>query len=70
MPKINQLLIDEKRKFIIDVARLVFAEKGYQGATIKDILNAAGISNGALFRRPCKIHFKPTPNADLSFAVG
>jgi AcrR family transcriptional regulator len=53
MPKINQLLIDEKRKFIIDVARLVFAEKGYQGATIKDILNAAGISNGALF-----IYFK------------
>lgn len=53
MPKINQLLVDEKRKFIIDVARLVFAEKGYQGATIKDILNAAGISNGALF-----IYFK------------
>jgi hypothetical protein len=23
-----------------------------------------------LTSRPCKIHFKPAPNADLSFAVG
>lgn len=53
MPKISQILFDEKRKFIIDTARLVFAERGYEGATVKDILNAAGISNGALF-----IYFK------------
>lgn len=49
MPKINAVLFEEKRKFIIDTARKVFAERGYEGATIKDILNAGGISNGALF---------------------
>ena len=49
MPKINKLVYDEKRKFIMDTARQVFSERGYEGATIKDILVAAGISNGGLF---------------------
>lgn len=53
MPKIKRDLFDEKRNFIIDAAHLVFSERGYDGATIKDVLSAAGISNGALF-----IYFK------------
>jgi AcrR family transcriptional regulator len=49
MPKITEQMYDEKRKFILDSARQVFAKHGYEGATIKDILCATGISNGALF---------------------
>lgn len=28
------------------------------------------VDTEALLSRPCKIHFKPSPSADLSFAAG
>lgn len=49
MPKIDDIAFEEKRAHIVTAARMVFADKGYQAATIKDILLKAGISNGALF---------------------
>lgn len=49
MPKIDDIAFEEKRAHILSAARMVFAEKSYQIATIKDILQVAGISNGALF---------------------
>jgi AcrR family transcriptional regulator len=39
----------QKRKFIIDKARAVFAEKGFKNVTMKDIVDACGISRGGLY---------------------
>ncbi|MFF1836826.1 TetR family transcriptional regulator [Streptomyces sp. NPDC058231] len=38
-----------KRKDVLDAAALVFAEKGYAGATVQDILELSGVSKGALY---------------------
>jgi AcrR family transcriptional regulator len=40
---------DGKRLLILDAATRVFAEKGYQYATIADIARAAGISTGLIY---------------------
>lgn len=40
---------DGKRLMILEAATRVFAEKGYQYATIADIAKAAGISTGLLY---------------------
>jgi AcrR family transcriptional regulator len=37
------------REKILNSARDLFAEKGYEGATIRDIASAAGMSTGAVF---------------------
>jgi AcrR family transcriptional regulator len=49
MPKLKEAVFLEKRQHILMCARQVFAQRGYEAATIKDILIASGISNGALF---------------------
>jgi len=49
MPKLKESVLIEKRRHILMCARQVFALHGYEAATIKDILMASGISNGALF---------------------
>lgn len=49
MPKLKEAVFSEKRQHILMCARQVFAQRGYEAATIKDILIASGISNGALF---------------------
>jgi TetR/AcrR family transcriptional regulator, cholesterol catabolism regulator len=40
---------EERRRQIMDVALNVFADKGYKGTSIKDIAEAAGISQGLLY---------------------
>ena len=40
---------DERRSHIIEAARGEFADKGFQGTSIKDIAAAAGISSGLLY---------------------
>jgi AcrR family transcriptional regulator len=40
---------DLKRSKILDAATKIFAEKGYQYATISDIAKEAGISTGLLY---------------------
>ena len=40
---------DETRKQLIDAAAQVFAERGYEGATIADIARRAGLSTGAIY---------------------
>ena len=40
---------DEKKKLIIKNAREVFSAKGYKGVTMKDIVEACGISRGGLY---------------------
>lgn len=42
---------DPLRKQLIDAASQVFAEKGYAGTKIKDIVRVAGLSSGALYGR-------------------
>ncbi len=39
----------QKKKFIIETARKVFMEKGFKHVTMKDIVDACGISRGGLY---------------------
>ncbi len=39
----------QKRKFILETARKVFVEKGFKRVTMKDIVDACGISRGGLY---------------------
>lgn len=39
----------QKRKYILETARKVFAEKGYKRVTMKDIVEACDISRGGLY---------------------
>lgn len=39
----------QKRKYILETARQVFREKGYRGVTMKDVVDACGISRGGLY---------------------
>jgi hypothetical protein len=45
--------------FIINASKIAPVKKSFSGAAIDRLW---------LSRRPCKIHFKPAPIADLSFA--
>ncbi len=40
---------DAKRRHILDTAARVFAERGYHGTTVRDVLNEAGISTGSFY---------------------
>ncbi len=40
---------NQKRKYILDKARAVFAEKGFKNVTMKDIVDACEISRGGLY---------------------
>ncbi len=39
----------QKRKYILEVARKVFAQKGFKSVTMKDIVDACEISRGGLY---------------------
>jgi AcrR family transcriptional regulator len=39
----------QTRNRVLDAARELFSEQGYEGATIRDIASAAGMSTGAVF---------------------
>lgn len=39
----------QKRKYILETARKVFVEKGFKKVTMKDIVEACGISRGGLY---------------------
>lgn len=39
----------QKKQFIVETARLVFVEKGFKNVTMKDIVDACGISRGGLY---------------------
>ncbi|WNS44221.1 TetR family transcriptional regulator [Paenibacillus sp. MMS20-IR301] len=48
-PKISEQQKEERRKKILDAAKLVFAAKGYEAATFKDILDETGMSRGWIY---------------------
>ena len=39
----------QKKKYILETARKVFTQKGYKNVTMKDIVDACGISRGGLY---------------------
>jgi AcrR family transcriptional regulator len=49
MPKVTQEHLDARRAQILDGARRAFAEYGYDGATVKRLEEATGLSRGAIF---------------------
>lgn len=46
---IQEQLVQARRSQILDAATTVFAEKGFQRATIRDIANTAGIADGTIY---------------------
>ncbi|HEX6556049.1 MAG TPA: helix-turn-helix domain-containing protein [Ktedonobacteraceae bacterium] len=46
---IQELVISARHKQILDAATIVFAEKGFHRATIKDIARLAGIADGTIY---------------------
>ncbi|MBZ0303064.1 MAG: TetR/AcrR family transcriptional regulator [Anaerolineae bacterium] len=46
---IQELLIRARRDQILDAATAVFADKGFQRATIHDIAQAAGVADGTIY---------------------
>lgn len=49
MPKVTQEHLDTRRAEILDGARRAFAKYGYDGATVKRLEEATGLSRGAIF---------------------
>ncbi len=41
---------DEKKKRVLDAARRLFVKRGYFGVSIPDIVEASGVSTGAIYR--------------------
>ena len=40
---------EKKKQFILEKARMIFAERGFKDVTMKDIVDACGISRGGLY---------------------
>lgn len=49
MPKVSDERREETRQRILDAARRVFARHGYDGATVRVLEKATGLSRGAIF---------------------
>lgn len=50
MPRITAERMRDRRDSIVNAARKVFSEKGYDSASISEIARAAGASDGLLYR--------------------
>jgi AcrR family transcriptional regulator len=46
----NQPLVERKRKLIVEQARRMFCEKGYNNTNIREIAEACNMSTGAIYR--------------------
>ncbi|WP_025274494.1 TetR/AcrR family transcriptional regulator [Haloglycomyces albus] len=53
MPRVSQEHLDSRRHQILNGARSTFARFGYEGATVRRLEEATGLSRGAIFH-----HFK------------
>jgi AcrR family transcriptional regulator len=49
MPKVSQEHRDARRRTILEAARAVFADKGFAQASTTDIVQATGLSTGAVY---------------------
>lgn len=49
MPRVSQDHLDARRRQILDASRQCFARFGYEGATVRRLEDATGLSRGAIF---------------------
>jgi AcrR family transcriptional regulator len=60
---VSQEHLDERRRQILDGARRCFAEHGYEGATVRRLERATGLSRGAIFH-----HFRDKESLFVALA--
>lgn len=63
VPKVSQDHLDARRRQILDGARVCFARNGYEGATVRRMEEATGLSRGAIFH-----HFRDKDALFLALA--
>ena len=63
MPRVSQQHLDARRRQILDGARRCFAEYGYEGATVRRLEQATGLSRGAIFH-----HYRDKESLFLALA--
>jgi AcrR family transcriptional regulator len=63
MPRVSQDHLDARRRQILDGARACFARHGYEGATVRRLEDATGLSRGAIFH-----HFRDKESLFLAVA--
>ena len=63
MPRVSQDHLDARRSQILDGARQCFARHGYEGATVRRLEEATGLSRGAIFH-----HFRDKEALFLALA--
>lgn len=64
VPKVSQHHLDARRCQILDGARQCFARYGYEGATVRRMEEATGLSRGAIFH-----HFRDKDALFLALAL-
>lgn len=50
MPKVSQAHLDARRQQILNAARIRFANHGFARTSMTDLVDASGLSNGAIYR--------------------
>lgn len=63
MPKVSQDHLEARRRQILDGSRACFARYGYEGATVRRLEEATGLSRGAIFH-----HFRDKESLFLALA--
>lgn len=63
MPRVSQDQLDARRQEILNAARTCFARHGYEGATVRRLEEATGLSRGAIFH-----HFRDKDSLFLAVA--
>ncbi len=63
MPRVSQDHLDARRRQILDGSRSCFARYGYEGATVRRLEEATGLSRGAIFH-----HFRDKESLFLALA--
>lgn len=63
VPKVSQDHLDARRRQILDGARSCFTQHGYEGATVRRLEEATGLSRGAIFH-----HFRDKESLFLALA--
>ena len=63
MPRVSQDQLDARRREILGAARACFARHGYEGATVRRLEEATGLSRGAIFH-----HFRDKDSLFLAVA--
>jgi AcrR family transcriptional regulator len=49
MPRVSDDYLEKRRRHILESALIVFSKKGFTEATMKDVIEEAGISRGGLY---------------------